>query len=243
MIMTKNEAIKAVVALGYTNHFSTGESGDYGYGSRLYYKNPNVVPIANGNFSHAYISKLGKNWVVSELILEPIMIGSKALQIRREGSGFRGVVYELSTDNTPIVYKTFEHPEFEVVTQMLIDSFYPEFPRYILTGVIDPENYPVPFGKNNYASDLFQNDTPFTMTEHLEMEMESHELTEEKPIDEYGYEPMLEALETAKSTLVHCWHRENDMPVVNATIDKINAAIAVAEGRTPHNFMKKAIDK
>jgi hypothetical protein len=71
--MTKSEAKKAVIALGYTEHYDTGSCGDYGYGSRLYYRNPNVVPIANGNFSHAYISKLGKNWVVSEIILEKVV--------------------------------------------------------------------------------------------------------------------------------------------------------------------------
>lgn len=46
--MTKREAIIEVVTNGYTIHFNTGESGDCGIGSRMYYCKPNAARNASG---------------------------------------------------------------------------------------------------------------------------------------------------------------------------------------------------
>lgn len=62
--MKKADAIAEVKARGYTHHFDTGESGDCGYGSRLYFRRPGlqVTPTINT----ATVSQVpGAGWLSS----------------------------------------------------------------------------------------------------------------------------------------------------------------------------------
>jgi hypothetical protein len=62
--MTKREAIKKVQAAGYTEFQGEGESGDHGYGSRLYYAKPNApVNRFNVPLNIATVSKVGREWL------------------------------------------------------------------------------------------------------------------------------------------------------------------------------------
>lgn len=56
---TKAKGIAFLKSKGYTELVETTESGDHGYGSRLYYKNPETGRVAS-------VSKVGKPWFVSE---------------------------------------------------------------------------------------------------------------------------------------------------------------------------------
>lgn len=65
---SKNQAIAEVVRLGYRIHYNTGESGDHGYGSRLYYKRADA-PLNDYGYplkGHATVSKVGRKWFISE---------------------------------------------------------------------------------------------------------------------------------------------------------------------------------
>lgn len=56
---TKAKALRFLKEKGYTEHYSTTESGDHGYGSREYFKN------AAGELASA--SKVEREWLVSFL--------------------------------------------------------------------------------------------------------------------------------------------------------------------------------
>lgn len=59
--MTKAQAIAEVKARGFTFHCDTGESGDCGYGSRLYFKRERLDAAPS-----ATVSKVpGAGWVTS----------------------------------------------------------------------------------------------------------------------------------------------------------------------------------
>jgi hypothetical protein len=64
--MRKQQAINEVRAKGYTVKDGEGESGDHGYGSRLYFSKPDSprnrynVPLVT-----AVVSKVGRDWLTS----------------------------------------------------------------------------------------------------------------------------------------------------------------------------------
>lgn len=65
--MTKSQAIAQLKALGYTVLFDTSSSGDYGYGSRLYFKHPEAPVNQYGYPLRMYgtVSKVkGNQWQV-----------------------------------------------------------------------------------------------------------------------------------------------------------------------------------
>jgi hypothetical protein len=66
--ITKREALKIVEGLGYTHHFATGEAGDEGFGSRLYYKHPDAPLNEFGMPTdlHGTVSLSPDGWYVSD---------------------------------------------------------------------------------------------------------------------------------------------------------------------------------
>lgn len=70
----KAAARKAILALGYTDHYLTGQCGDGGHGSREYYKAPNAelneygAPVTK----HGTISKVGKRWALADFNPAPV---------------------------------------------------------------------------------------------------------------------------------------------------------------------------
>jgi len=69
---TKCEAVKAVAALGYVTGEDIngdgyeGESGDHGWGSRLYFHLPSHGYAANGlALVHCTVSQVGREWATS----------------------------------------------------------------------------------------------------------------------------------------------------------------------------------
>ena len=63
---SKAAAVKHVLAKGFTKHEGTGESGDYGYGSREYYSKPGCETNQYGTPQDMLtISKVGgREWYV-----------------------------------------------------------------------------------------------------------------------------------------------------------------------------------
>ncbi len=55
---SKRAAITAIKALGFTEELETSESGDHGWGSRIYFGKPGEKRTA------ANVSKCGREWVV-----------------------------------------------------------------------------------------------------------------------------------------------------------------------------------
>jgi len=75
---SKAKAIKAIAQLGWVDHFDTGESGDHGYGSRLYFKKKTskTRTTFHGGIifaEQATVSRVGRTWRVS--IFENMNIG------------------------------------------------------------------------------------------------------------------------------------------------------------------------
>ena len=62
--MTKSEAIREVEAKGFTYHYDTGESGDCGFGSRLYFCKP-IHEVCFNPKQSATISKVPGGWHTS----------------------------------------------------------------------------------------------------------------------------------------------------------------------------------
>lgn len=61
--ITKAAAVNAVKAAGYTVLHSKGESGDHGYGSRLYFAKPNGPVNQHGwPLERGEVSKVGRVW-------------------------------------------------------------------------------------------------------------------------------------------------------------------------------------
>lgn len=65
--MTKAEAVAHAAERGLTQHYNTGECGDGGYGSRLYYREPGSAENQYGQpLRHADLSRLpGLGWYVA----------------------------------------------------------------------------------------------------------------------------------------------------------------------------------
>lgn len=64
---TKTKAIAAAKAAGHTALYYTGESGDHGYGSRLYYAAPGAPRNSFGHpLKHAEVSRVGREWFMVE---------------------------------------------------------------------------------------------------------------------------------------------------------------------------------
>lgn len=68
---SKHEALARVRKHGYTEHFDTGEAGDGGYGSRLYYCRPDPVRNCFGQpLEVATLSRVAGAWYSSVPSLE-----------------------------------------------------------------------------------------------------------------------------------------------------------------------------